>query len=225
MPFVVAIDGPAGVGKGTITKLVGEKLGLVNIDTGATFRCVALNMIQEHINIKEEKKIQEMLNEINIEMYPDGKIFLNREEVTHRIRENDVNDFVSPVSVLPIVRNKLLEVQRKIAEGKNVIMEGRDIGTVVFPNADVKIYLDATAEERARRRVLQNQEKGIESSYEEVLEGIKDRDKRDSTRKIAPLKKAEDAIYMDSTKLNVEQVVEKIIEIIEETRKKERQGN
>ena len=216
MSFVVAIDGPAGAGKGTITKLVGEKLGLVNIDTRATFRCVALNMIQEHINIQKEDKIEEMLNKINIEMYPDGKVLLNGEEVTNRIRENDVNDLVSPVSVLPIVRNKLLEVQRKIAEGKNVIMEGRDIGTVVFPNANVKIYLDATPEERARRRVLQNQEKGIESSYEEVLEGIKDRDRRDSTREIAPLKKAEDAIYVDSTNLSVEQVVEKIIEIIKQ---------
>ena len=224
MSFVVAIDGPAGAGKGTITKLVGEKLGLVNIDTGATFRCVALNMIQKHIDIQEEKKIEEMLNKIDIEMHPDGRIILNGEEVTHRIRENDVNDLVSPVSVLPVVRNKLLEVQRNIAKGKNVIMEGRDIGTVVFPNADVKIYLDATAEERARRRVLQNQEKGIESSYEDVLEGIKDRDRRDSTRKIAPLKRAEDAIYVDSTNLSIEQVVEKIIEIIEETRKKERQG-
>ena len=214
MSFIVAIDGPAGAGKGTITKLVGEKLGLVNIDTGATFRCVALNMLQEHIDLQEEEKIQEMLNNIDIEMHPDGKIFLNGEEVTKRIRENDVNDFVSPVSVIPVVREKLLELQRNIAKGKNVIMEGRDIGTVVFPNADVKIYLDATAEERARRRVIQNQEKGIESSYEEVLKGIKDRDKRDSTREIAPLKKAEDAIYVDSTNLSIEQVVEKIIEII-----------
>ena len=213
MSFVVAIDGPAGAGKGTITKLVGEKLGLVNIDTGATFRCVALNMIQENINIQEEGKIEKMLTKINIEMHPNGNIYLNGEEVTNRIRENDVNDLVSPVSVLPVVRNKLLEVQRNIAKGKNVIMEGRDIGTVVFPDADVKIYLDATAEERARRRVIQNQEKGIESSYEEVLKGIKDRDKRDSTREIAPLKKAEDAIYVDSTNLNIEQVVDKIIEI------------
>ena len=215
MSFIVAIDGPAGAGKGTITKLVGEKLGLINIDTGATFRCVTLNMLQEQIDIQEEDKIKEMLDKINIKMEPNGKIFLNGEDVTRRIREIDVNNFVSPVSVLPIVRNKLLEVQRSIAEGKNVIMEGRDIGTVVFPNADVKIYLDATAEERAKRRVLQNQEKGIESSYEEVLEGIKDRDKRDSTRKIAPLKKAEDAIYVDSTNLSIEQVVEKIIQIIE----------
>lgn len=219
MSFVVAIDGPAGAGKGTITKLVGEKLGLINIDTGATFRCVALNMIQEKIDIKEEKKIQEILNIINIQMETDGRIFLNGEDVTRKIRENDVNNLVSPVSTLPIVRNKLLEVQRKISEGKDVIMEGRDIGTVVFPNADVKIYLDATAEERAKRRVLQNQEKGIVSSYEEVLAGIKDRDKRDSTRKIAPLKKAEDAIYLDSTNLSIEQVKNKIIEIINEKRK------
>lgn len=219
MSFVVAIDGPAGAGKGTITKLVGEKLGLINIDTGATFRCVALNMIQEKIDIKEEEKIQEILNRINIQMETDGRIFLNGEDVTRKIRENDVNDLVSPVSTLPIVRNKLLEVQRKISEGKDVIMEGRDIGTVVFPNADVKIYLDATAEERAKRRVLQNQEKGIVSSYEEVLAGIKDRDKRDSTRKIAPLKKAEDAIYLDSTNLSIEQVKNKIIEIINEKRK------
>lgn len=219
MSFVVAIDGPAGAGKGTITKLVGEKLGLINIDTGATFRCVALNMIQEKIDIKEEEKIQEILNRINIQMENDGRIFLNGEDVTRKIRENDVNNLVSPVSTLPIVRNKLLEVQRKISEGKDVIMEGRDIGTVVFPNADVKIYLDATAEERAKRRVLQNQEKGIVSSYEEVLAGIKDRDKRDSTRKIAPLKKAEDAIYLDSTNLSIEQVKNKIIEIINEKRK------
>lgn len=219
MSFIVAIDGPAGAGKGTITKLVGERLGLVNIDTGATFRCVALNMIQENIKIEEEKRIQDILDKIHIQMEPNGKIFLNEQEVTKRIRENDVNDLVSPVSTLPIVRNKLLEIQRKIAEGKNVIMEGRDIGTVVFPNADVKIYLDATAEERARRRVLQNQEKGIEASYEEVLEKIKERDKRDSTREIAPLKKAEDAIYVDSTNLNIDQVVEEIIKIIKNVSK------
>lgn len=219
MSFIVAIDGPAGAGKGTITQLVGKKLGLVNIDTGATFRCVALNMIQENINIQEEEKIVKMLDKINIEMYPDGNVFLNGEEVTHRIRENDVNRFVSPVSVLPMVRNKLLEVQRRIAEGKDVIMEGRDIGTVVFPNADVKIYLDAAAEERARRRVAQNQEKGIQSSYDEVLQGIRERDRRDSTREIAPLRRAEDAIYVDSTNLSIEQVVEKMIKIIEERRK------
>lgn len=214
MSFIVAIDGPAGAGKGTITKLVGEKLGLINIDTGATFRCVALNMIKDNVDITDETKIKEILKKINIEIRPNGEIFLNNEKVTKRIRENDVNNLVSPVSTIRIVREKLLDIQRKMAEGKNVIMEGRDIGTTVFPNADVKIYLDATPEERARRRVLQNEEKGIVSSYEEVLENIKDRDKRDSTREIAPLKKADDAIYVDSTNLNIEQVVEKIIGII-----------
>ncbi len=214
MSFVVAIDGPAGSGKGTITKLVGEKLGLINIDTGATFRCVALNMLQEKIKIEETDKIKDMLNRINIDMMENGSIFLNGKDVTKRIRENDVNDFVSPISVVPIIREKLLDIQRKIAEGKNVIMEGRDIGTVVFPNANVKIYLDASPEERAKRRVKQNEEKGIDTSYEEVLKNIIDRDKRDSSREVAPLKKAEDAIYVDTTKMTIEEVVGRIVDII-----------
>lgn len=214
MGFVVAIDGPAGSGKGTVTKLVGEKLGLVYIDTGATFRCVALDMLQKKIKIEENSRIEDMLKKIDIDIKEDGRIFLNGTEVTRRIRDNDVNRFVSPISTLKIVRNKLLEIQRNIAKGKNVIMEGRDIGTVVFPDANVKIYLDASAEERAKRRMKQNKEKGIETSYEEVLKNIIDRDKRDSTREIAPLKKAEDAIYIDSTSLAIEDVTQKIIEII-----------
>ena len=216
MSFIVAIDGPAGSGKGTITRIVGEKLKLVNIDTGATFRCVALNMIQKNVSINDEEKLEKLLKEIDIEIKTNGKIYLNGEDVTKRIRENDVNSLVSPISVIPMVRNRLLEIQRKIAKGKDVIMEGRDIGTVVFPNADVKIYLDATAEERAKRRVLQNKENGIASSYNEVLAGIKDRDKRDSTRKIAPLKRAEDAIYVDTTNMNIENVVKEIVNIIKD---------
>ena len=220
MSFVVAIDGPAGAGKGTITKQVAQKLNLVNVDTGATFRCVALNMLKENISIDEEEKIKNLLEKINIEMKSNGEIFLNGENVTKKIRENDVNNFVSPVSTIQIVRNKLLEIQRKIAEGKDVIIEGRDIGTTVFPNADVKIYLDATPEERAKRRMLQNKEKGIETSYEEVLENIKDRDKRDSTRKVSPLKKAEDAIYIDSSDMTIDEVVNKVITLIKEKYKK-----
>lgn len=216
MSFIVAIDGPAGSGKGTITKQVGEKLGLINIDTGAMFRCVTLNMLQEKIEIEEENKIKEMLDKIDIDLKENGKVFLNQEEVTKRIRESDINHFVSPVSVIPIVREKLLEIQRKMAQGKNVIMEGRDIGTVVFPNANVKIYLDASPEERAKRRVKQNQEKGMTTTYEEVLTSIMDRDKRDATRKIAPLKRAQDAIYIDSTNNTVEEVVDRIVGIIQE---------
>ena len=213
MSFVIAIDGPAGSGKGTITKLVGEKLGLINIDTGATFRCVALNMLQEKISIDEQEKIEKLLEKINIDIKENGEIYLNGQEVTERIRENDVTNFVSPVSAIKCVREKLLEVQRNIAKGKNDIMEGRDIGTVVFPNADIKIYLDASSEERAKRRVKQNEEKGIKSTYEEVLQNIIDRDKRDSNRKIAPLKQAQDAIYIDTTNMTIEEVVEKIIEL------------
>ena len=219
MSFIVAIDGPAGSGKGTVTKLVGEKLGLVNIDTGATFRCVTLEMLNKNIKIDEEEKIEEILKNININLLEENgkqKVVLNGEDVTLKIRSNEVNNFVSPVSTLKIVRENLLNLQRKMAENKNVIMEGRDIGTTVFPNANVKIYLDATPEERARRRVKQNEEKGIKTSYEEALENVKTRDKIDSEREIAPLKKAEDAIYIDSSNMTIEEVVEKIVKIIKD---------
>lgn len=218
MSFIVAIDGSAGSGKGTVAKLISKDLSFVNIDTGATFRCVALAMLQKNIKKEEEKEIEKILKNIKIDMKADGTILLNNEVVTDRIRENDVNELVSPISTIKIVREKLLEIQRNIASGKNVVMEGRDIGTVVFPEADVKIYLDASAEERARRRLKQNKEKGIESSYEEVLQNIKDRDKRDSSREIAPLKKAEDAILIDSTNLEINEVVKAIEEIIEKVR-------
>jgi len=220
MSFIVAIDGPAGTGKGTITKQVGKKLGLMNIDTGAMFRCVTLNMLQEGIQEKEVDKLKKMLDNMKITIRENGEVFLNEKEVSKKIREKEVNEFISQVSKIQIVRDKLLALQRKMAEGKNVIMEGRDIGTIVFPNADVKIYLDASPEERAKRRVKQNQEKGIETSYEEVLKSIKNRDKQDSTRKVAPLKQAEDAIYIDSSHMTIEEVTEKIIKIIERTRKR-----
>lgn len=214
MSFVVAIDGPAGSGKGTVTKKVGEQLGLINIDTGAMFRCVTLNVIEEKVDIEDENRIEEMLDKIEIDMKESGEIFLNGKDVTNRIRENDVNNMVSPVSIIPVVRKKLLDLQRKIAQGKKVIMEGRDIGTVVFPNADVKIYLDASPEERARRRMKQNQEKGINGSYEEVLKNIIDRDKRDMSREVAPLKRAQDAVYIDCSSMSIEETAQEIVKII-----------
>ncbi len=216
MSFIVAIDGPAGSGKGTITKQVGERLGLINIDTGAMFRCVTLNMIEEGIGVKEQNKIKEILEKIEIDLKENGEVFLNGKDVTKRIRENDINHFISPISIIPMVRQKLLEIQRKMAEGRNIIMEGRDIGTVVFPNADIKIYLDASPEERARRRVQQNQEKGILTSYEEVLKSIKNRDEKDKTREIAPLRKAEDAIYIDSTNMTMEEVTNELVKMIKQ---------
>lgn len=224
MAFVVAIDGPAGAGKGTITKLVGEKLNLINIDTGAMYRCVSLYMIRNNIDLDNIEKIEEMLSKIKIEQRKNeegiDEFYLEGENVSFEIRKDSVNNIVSPVSHIPIVREKMVELQRKIALEKDVIMEGRDIGTNVFPNADVKIYLDATAEERANRRLKQNMEKGITSSYEEILKGIIVRDNNDKTSNVAPLKQAEDAIYVDSTELNIEEVTQKIIEIINKVREK-----
>lgn len=221
MAFIVAIDGPAGSGKGTITKLVGKKLGLINIDTGALYRCVTLYMLKNNIKLDEKDKIEKMLKEINIEFsFTENteEVYLNKENVTNKIRETEVNNLVSQVSHILEIRKNITNLSRKIAEGKNVIMEGRDIGTNVFPNANVKIYLDASPEERANRRLKQNQEKGIKSSYEEIIRNIKFRDNNDKTSDVAPLKQAEDAIYIDSTNMKIEDVVDKVIEIIKEKR-------
>ena len=217
MEFIVAVDGPAGSGKGTITKLVGERENLVYIDTGALYRCVTLAMLRKNIGLEDLEQIQEILNTTDIEFKQENgekKVYLNNENVSKEIREAAVNKFVSQVSHIVIVRESITDLSRKIAKGKKVIMEGRDIGTNVFPNADVKIYLDATPEERARRRQKQNEEKGINIPFEEIVENIKFRDNNDKTSKVAPLKQAEDAIYIDSSNMTIEEVAEKVIEII-----------
>lgn len=222
MSFIVAIDGPAGTGKGTVTKILSKKLKLVNIDTGATYRCVALDMINKNIKLEELDKIKELLENIKIEIKNDKGIqtvFLNDEDVTDQIRTKEVSDFVSQVSSIKEVRFKMVDLQRKMAEGKNVIMEGRDIGTYVFPKADVKIYLDADLDERAKRRFYQNREKGINTSYIEVLENIKKRDENDKTKEIGALKLAKDAEVIDSTQKSINQVVREIIEIIDEKKR------
>lgn len=178
MSFIVAIDGPAGTGKGTVTERIAKKQNLVNIDTGATYRCVTLAMQRKGIGLDELEKIQTLLGEIKIQMENQNGnqvFFLDGEDVSSEIRSKEVTQMVSQVSSIKEVRLKMVDLQRQLAEGKDVIMEGRDIGTYVFPKADVKIYLDADEEERARRRVKQNQEKGIEMSFEEVLENIRKR--------------------------------------------------
>lgn len=223
MSFIVAIDGPAGVGKGTIANLVAEKFGFLNVDTGAMYRSVTLAMLRQNIGVDEEEKIQKLLSEITIELKEEnGKeiVLLNGEDVSEAIRSKEVNAFISGVSALKIVRSKMVVLQRKLAEGNEVVMEGRDIGSTVFPNADVKIYLDATVEERANRRLRQNKEKGIEMSYEEVLESVKKRDLIDSTREVSPLRKADDAILIDCTELSQDELSNKVYEIIEEKMKK-----
>ncbi len=222
MEFIVAVDGPAGSGKGTITKIVGEKENLIYIDTGALYRCVTLSMVRKNVKLEELEKIQEILDTIDIEFKEEDdqkKVYLNGEDVSKKIRESAVNKFVSQVSHIVIVREAITELSRKIAEGKQVIMEGRDIGTNVFPNADVKIYLDASSEERAKRRQKQNEEKGINIPFEEIVENIKFRDNNDKTSQVAPLKQAEDAIYIDSSDMTIEEVAEKVIEIINQKRR------
>ena len=219
MGFIVGIDGPAGSGKGTVTKRVANELGLVNIDTGSTYRCVALEVLNQNVTLEDKERIIEIAKNINIEIEPnkDGdKVFLNGEDVTLKIRSKEVTSVVSQVSSIKEVRFEMVNLQRKLAEGKNVIMEGRDICTYVFPNADVKIYLDASVEERAKRRFKENQEKGINMTYEEVYESIRLRDENDKNKEIGALKIAEDSIIVDTTSLTIEQVVDKIISIIKD---------
>ena len=210
--MIIAIDGPAGSGKGTAAKLVSQKLNFMNIDTGAMYRCVALKMLENNIGLDDSEKIHKILDEMNIE-FNGEKVILNGRDVSKEIRTIEVSNFTSPVSTIGFIREKMVELQKQIGNGNNVVMEGRDIGTVVFPNADLKIYLDATPEERARRRVSQNTRNNIESNYEQILQDIIERDKRDSTREISPLKKAEDAVLIDSTELTIEEVVNKIVEL------------
>ena len=224
MSFIVAIDGPAGTGKGTVTSIIANKCNLLNIDSGATYRCVTLKMLRKGYTLEDKEEIIEIAKNIDIDMekLEDGtlKIYLDGEDVTEEIRSCEVSKNVSQVSSIVEVRLSMVDLQRKLAEGKDVIMEGRDITTYVFPNADVKIYMDADVEERAKRRFLQNQEKGINMSYEEVLENIKKRDYNDMHKEIGSLMLAEDAILIDTTHNTIEKNVELIENIIKEKRGK-----
>lgn len=224
MSYIVAIDGPAGAGKGTITKLVAKELGLVSIDTGMLYRCHALAILRNNINLSNEKEIEDMLDKIKIELRNENNkqtVFLNGEDVTSEIRMPEISKVVSKTSSILGVREKITNLERKVGyewlkQGKNIIMEGRDITTVVFPEADVKIYLDATPIERAKRRCRQNKRNGINQSFNEVLQSIMERDKNDMNKKVGALKKAPDAIYVDSSKSNVNKIKQKIIKIIKQ---------
>lgn len=215
--MIVAVDGPAGSGKGTVTKRIEKELGFLNLDTGATYRCVALQTLKENVDLKDEEKIIKIANDIDIKIdNTEDKdiVLLNGEDVSRDIRTKEVTSIVSQISSIIPVREKMVEVQRSLAIGKNVIVEGRDICTVVFPNADVKIYLDASEEVRAKRRFEENKQNGIDTTYEEVLENVKMRDYNDMHKKFGALKRADDAIVVDSSNLTIDEVVEKIKDII-----------
>lgn len=211
---IIAIDGPAGSGKGTLAKALAKKFNLVNIDTGATYRCVALKTLRNNIDIDEVDKIIEISKNIDIELKQDGRVFMDGIDVTKEIRSKEVTTIVSPISSIIQVRKNMVDIQRKIAEGKDVVMEGRDITTVVFPNATYKFYLDASLESRAKRRYEENLQKGIDMTYEEVYENIQKRDYNDMHKKVGSLTRTEEQIYIDTTNLTVEEEVEIIGKII-----------
>ena len=220
--MIIAIDGPAGTGKGTISKLIAKRLGFLYIDTGAMYRAVAVKLLRNKIGIEDKLEIKKILEKTSIELKTDDteteyiqKVYLDGEDVTSIIRMPEVNECVSQYSSEKIIRERLVELQRKMAVGKNVIMEGRDITTVVFPNADVKIYLTASPEERAKRRWLELKAKGIETSYEETLESINKRDYNDMHKEMGALKIADDATVVDTTFLSIEEVYEKVKDIIQ----------
>ena len=217
--YVIAIDGEAGTGKSTLAKNIAQKYGIVYLDTGAMYRCVTLACLNLGIEPENIDGINEVLKDITISFKKDGEktlVFCNGKDVTEEIRTPRVDSYVAKFAAIKEVREKMTPLQREMGKTSKVVMEGRDIGTVVFPNANVKIYLDCSIEERARRRYLQEIEKGKNITYEEVLKSIKERHKLETEREIAPFVKADDAILIDSTNLSIEQVVERIIKLIED---------
>ncbi len=216
----IAVDGPAGSGKSTISKIIAKDMNIIYLDTGAMYRAFGLYALRKNVNIEDRDGLVELLKAVNIEIKYEGgeqKVLLNGEDVSGKIRTNDVSKAASAVAVVPEVRIKMVEMQRKIAEGNSVIMDGRDIGTYVLPKAQLKIFLIASPEERARRRFIEMKEKGDFSLTEEqIKEDIIKRDKNDSEREFAPLKKADDAILVDTTFMGIDDVVSLIKKYAEE---------
>ena len=216
--MIIAIDGPAGSGKSTIAKLVALELGFEYLDTGAMYRMVTLLLVNKKISLEDTRSVEKELNNMKIDIL-NNRFFLNNIDVTNEIRTPIVSENVSKVAKIKEVRYKMVDLQREISKSKNTILDGRDIGTVVFPNAEIKIYLIADEVERAKRRYSELKNNS-EISFEDVLKNIVERDRIDSTRVESPLKKAEDAIEIDTTGNTIEEVKEKILLVIEEYKNK-----
>lgn len=216
MGYNVAIDGPAGAGKSTIAKLAAKELGFIYVDTGAMYRGLAIHFLKKGIRPEDTEKIGEACNDARVTIrYEEGvqQVYLNGENITSMLREEAVGNMASRSSAIPQVREKLLELQRNLAREQDVIMDGRDIGTCVLPDADVKVFLTASVETRAKRRYDELNAKGISCDLDEIFKDIKERDERDSTRAIAPLKQAEDAVLVDSSNMTIPEVVEAIVSL------------
>ena len=220
MNKIIAIDGPAGSGKGTITKIIAKKLNLIYIDTGATYRATALATLRNNIKLEEKDKIIELAKTLDIDFDENGKTYLNGEDVSKEIRSIEVTNIVSPLSSIPEIREIMVDLQRKMAKNKDVIMEGRDITTVVFPETKYKFYLDADVMERAKRRYIQNKEMGFEENMNDIIEAIKKRDYNDMHKPIGALKRTPDQVYIDSTKMTIDEVADTIIKHIKNIEKK-----
>ncbi|EIJ78701.1 cytidylate kinase [Bacillus methanolicus PB1] len=215
----IAIDGPAAAGKSTVAKIVAEKLSYLYIDTGAMYRALTYKAIQQKVDIQNEAELMDLLLDTTIELVQEEKgqlVFLDGENVTDEIRTSEVTNSVSIVAKHRKVREEMVKRQQKLASGGGVVMDGRDIGTHVLPHAEVKIFLLASVEERAQRRHQENLQKGFSSNLEKLKEEIAKRDKIDSEREVAPLRKADDAFEIDTTSLSIEQVVDKIMALVEE---------
>lgn len=215
MKINIAIDGPSAAGKSTIADILASELGYTHLDTGAMYRAVAYEAFKENIAIDDEENIVKMIDKMNLDMKPDGRVILNGEDISSKIRTNEMSMGASNVSKLLGVRAALVSMQQKICEAGGYILDGRDIGTVVLKDAPVKIFMIASAQARADRRVKQNIEKGIEGDdYETILQEIEKRDYQDSHRANSPLKKAEDAVEIDTSNLTIEQTVETVRKLV-----------
>ncbi|WP_025028862.1 (d)CMP kinase [Caldalkalibacillus mannanilyticus] len=219
----IAIDGPAGAGKSTVAKKVADYLRYIYIDTGAMYRALTWKAIQEKLDLNSDEQLSKRLHQMKIDLQPSPqgqKVFVDGEEVTDQIRQRDVTNQVSTVATHYKVREGMLLLQRELAENKGIVMDGRDIATHVLPDAEVKIFLSASIEMRAKRRFLEFQAKGVEHDLEQLKKEISLRDQQDSEREIAPLRKAPDAIEIDSSNLSIDEVVEKILQMVNESKKR-----